>query len=591
MKKLMLALMVLMVMVGMAGAAEHDGHSSAVMLQGFHWESHATYPWWDVIANNAQGIADAQFDAVWFPPSSDSGSDEGYLPRKLYNQNSGYGTQSQLQNAIAQLNNRGVDAIADIVINHRVGTTGWGDFTEPTWGTDSVTLDDEWTASTGAWDTGAGYAAARDIDHTKAYVQASIIEWMNWLKNTIGYDGWRYDYTKGYSGYYNGLYNDGTSPSLSVGEYWPDITGDYYASGSGVNYHKQKLIDWVNAAGGKSATFDFTTKWQLMLAVERSEYWRLSDGGKPIGGIGWWPAKMVTFVDNHDTGASPGGGQNHWPFPSSGMMQGYAYILTHPGIPTVYWTHYYDWGLKSAIDELIAVRKSQGIHSESTVAIQVADGSKYAAIIDGKVAVKIGGGDWNPGSGWTLKASGNNYAVWTTGSGPIGDDVRAVVFMYKETVSGQDIFIKGGHDAGLVPSVYPDMAEPITYLNTLNATTASIKAADNSLDWFTESALDWTTDSWPSSWGTKRTYAVDGYGEDPENHWGHHWWKFDALMKGNVGDWFEFKAFMREGSSESWETDINQSGTPYGTINHWGKKGYITRVIFANSWVEFTPLN
>ena len=38
--------------------------------------------------------------------------------------------------------------------------------------------------------------------------------------------------------------------------------------------------------------------------------------------------------------------------------------------------------------------------------------------------------------------------------------------MYKETVSGQDIFIKGGHDANLVPSRYPSMSEPIVYNNT-----------------------------------------------------------------------------------------------------------------------------
>ncbi len=168
--------------------------------------------------------------------------------------------------------------------------------------------------------------------------------------------------------------------------------------------------------------------------------------------------------------------------------------------------------------------------------------------------------------------------------------VRTVVFIYKETVSGQDIFIKGGHDAGLVPSVYPSMSEPINYLNTKNPTTATIKANDASLDWGTESALDWTTDSWPSSWGTKRTYANDGYGEDPENSMGHHWWKFDVNMNGSAGDWFEFKAFMRQGSSESWENNISQSGTPHSTINHWGKKGYITKVRFGEGWVEFSPL-
>jgi len=97
-------------------------------------------------------------------------------------------------------------------------------------------------------------------------------------------------------------------------------------------------------------------------------------------------------------------------------MQGYAYILTHPGIPCVYWVHYFDWGHKAALNTMISIRKSKGITSTSAVSIQVADSSRYAAIITGntgKVAMKIGYGAWSPGAGWTLATSGNNYAIWT----------------------------------------------------------------------------------------------------------------------------------------------------------------------------------
>ena len=34
-------------------------------------------------------------------------------------------------------------------------------------------------------------------------------------------------------------------------------------------------------------------------------------------------------VDNHDTGST----QAHWPWPSDRVMLGYAFILTHPGVP------------------------------------------------------------------------------------------------------------------------------------------------------------------------------------------------------------------------------------------------------------------
>lgn len=77
--------------------------------------------------------------------------------------------------------------------------------------------------------------------------------------------------------------------------------------------------------------FDFTTKGILQAAVE-GELWRLKDSNsKPAGLIGILPQNAVTFIDNHDTGST----QKLWPFPSDKVMQGYAYILTHPGVPSI----------------------------------------------------------------------------------------------------------------------------------------------------------------------------------------------------------------------------------------------------------------
>lgn len=33
-----------------------------------------------------------------------------------------------------------------------------------------------------------------------------------------------------------------------------------------------------------------------------------------------------------------------------------AYILTHPGMPCVFWEHFFDWGLKDKIAELVGSR-------------------------------------------------------------------------------------------------------------------------------------------------------------------------------------------------------------------------------------------
>lgn len=409
-----LAGFVALVLAPLASAGPLDGNSSEVMLQGFHWYSYQTYPWWNVIKNNAVNIKNGGFNMVWLPPPSDAASNEGYLPRRLELLTSKYGSATELQGAVAALNANGVKAIADIVVNHRVGTSNWADFTQPTWGADSVCRGDEWTGATGNYDTGDGYSAARDVDHTKVYVQDSIVNWMNTLKNTYKFSGWRYDYVKGFNGSYVGTYNSRTAPYFSVGELWTDLNL------ANPDAHRQLLMNWIDATGGRSGAFDFTTKGILQQAVQYNEFWRLRDSaGKPSGAIGWWPAKSVTFIDNHDTGPStPSGGQNHWPFPGDKILQGYAYILTHPGIPTVYWVHYFDWGTthQNAIKTMIGIRKNKGITNTSAVSIQVADSSRYAAIITGnlgQVAMKIGYGDWSPGAGWTLATSGTNYAIWT----------------------------------------------------------------------------------------------------------------------------------------------------------------------------------
>lgn len=87
----------------------------------------------------------------------------------------------------------------------------------------------------------------------------------------------------------------------------------------------------MDAVGSTATAFDFTTKGVLQSAVQ-GQLWMLRDPhAKAPGMIGLRPEKAVTFVDNHDTGST----QNMWPFPADKVMQGYAYILTHPGIPCI----------------------------------------------------------------------------------------------------------------------------------------------------------------------------------------------------------------------------------------------------------------
>jgi alpha-amylase len=136
--------------------------------------------------------------------------------------------------------------------------------------------------------------------------------------------------------------------------------------------------------------------------------------------MGRWPAKAVTFLDNHDTHPPH---HDPYQFPDNRLLEGYAYILTHPGVPCIYWQHFYDKGavVHDKIKELAQIRKEQGITNTSFVNILRAEQDLYAAEIDGKLLVKIGTKSWAPGnaglSGYSIRAAHGDYTLWTKSSG------------------------------------------------------------------------------------------------------------------------------------------------------------------------------
>ncbi len=444
-----------------------ESSKTGVMLQGFTWnsaprgtgwnkENPSPYwgKWYDIMKKNASSIKDT-FGYVWFNPPSicDSASSEGYAPTELNNLNSYYGTAAELKEVIQAI--QPAKAIADIVVNHRAGSTCWGDFTNPDWGVvkgvkyPAICSDDEaFNASSGdkdhmvgkpsgAADTGATYGAYRDLDHTNTVVQDGIIAWMNDVLKPAGFVGWRYDYVKGFAGKYVGKYNAGSDAQFSVGEYWP--TASYNASSpSGWG---DEIKNWITSteeeSGQKSRAFDFALKGAMNSVFgctwREGSYPNYTSGGS--SGSGNYalladesnlyisqPSDAVTFIDNHDTGSN----QGHWELNRNKIGAGYALILTHPGVPCVSWSHYFTFNeggngdttypysglgaaqsylagntvagtektLREHIDYLIQLRKEIGIEYDSVRTTLKADSSVYAAEItgtNGSLIVSIGG--------------------------------------------------------------------------------------------------------------------------------------------------------------------------------------------------------
>lgn len=380
-----------------------------ILFQLFDWNSHNDQPWfYTQLMNILPKLAQTGVTHVWFPPCCSSASDEGYLPNQWRDLNTRYGSKEELIAVLKICKQLGIIALFDGVFNHRVGWKNWGDFKLPHLGTWAVCGDDEWAEATGAPDTGMQYHAGRDLDHTNPEVQAAIIEYCLWLKNEIGFDGVRGDMVHGYGAQYFKQYIEAMNAAFAVGEIWPDFDKN------DPDANRQAICDWLDGCGGVSSAFDFTTKFLLQEAV-KGEYWRLKDKkGKPAGLIGWWPEKAVTFVDNHDTGRSRGknNGQRHAVFPFEHIMKGYAYILTHPGVPCVYYYDFYHRGIEKEITELISLRQTMQIDEASEVNIHVANETHYVAKIDDKVLIEIGQPLHEAEDSWVIKCSGYGYQVW-----------------------------------------------------------------------------------------------------------------------------------------------------------------------------------
>lgn len=393
------------------------GSGHEILCQGFNWESHKSGTWYSTLKSKADELALLGFTTIWLPPPTESVSPEGYMPKDLYNLNSRYGSIEELKDLVKKFHEVGIKVLGDVVLNHRCAhyqnVNGiWNIFGgQLSWDDRAIVGDDPHFQGRGNKSSGDSFHAAPNIDHSQEFVRKDLKDWLCWLRKEVGYDGWRLDFVRGFWGGYVKDYLEASEPYFAVGEYWDSLSYKYGEMEYNQDAHRQRIIDWINDTTGTAGAFDVTTKGILHTALQKCEYWRLSDEkGKPPGVLGWWPSRAVTFIENHDTGST----QGHWRFPSGKEMQGYAYILTHPGTPAVFYDHIFS-RYKQEIAKLISLRCRCKIHCRSTVKISKAERDVYAAIIDEKVAIKIGPGHYEPSSGpmkWTLAAEGKEYKVW-----------------------------------------------------------------------------------------------------------------------------------------------------------------------------------
>ena len=397
---------------------------SGVMLQGFSWDSYNESQW-KVLEKQADELK-GYIDLVWLPQSGkclETTQVMGYMPYYYFNQNSSFGSEAELRSLITKFKAAGIGAIADVVINHR-NTEGWYNFPAETYkgvtyqmqSTDICKNDDGGTTATQAAtdgvslsqniDEGTDFGGCRDIDHKNENVQKVIKAYLKYLKDDLGYTGFRYDMVKGFDGNHVAEYNDATGVEYSVGEYWDG---------------NDKIESWINRTNKKSAAFDFQFRYNVRDAVNGAANGKVttsSDWSKLYSNDNLmhdanYRRYAVTFVENHDTQKRSESEQND-PLRKDTIAAN-AYMLAMPGTPCIFQPHWNAY--KSEIKEMIAARKYAGITNMSNYANKQSKKTLYVNKVTGtkhKLLVAVGNdADKYAGeTGYTKILSGYHYAYF-----------------------------------------------------------------------------------------------------------------------------------------------------------------------------------
>jgi alpha-amylase len=191
-------------------------------------------------------------------------------------------------------------------------------------------------------DEGDLFFSEQDVDHDVPYVQDWL--WKNensvakYYKNVMGFDGWRFDYVKGFGTW--------------VIEDWMNEVGGF-AVGENFDGNADVLVDWVDATG--VSAFDFAAFYKMEEAFDRFDDLNYLDGNtlRKVN-----PDKAVTFVANHDTEKDENEDNR---IATENKMKAYAYILTHDGYPTIFYSDYENETFNEEIKQLIEIHNSLAV--------------------------------------------------------------------------------------------------------------------------------------------------------------------------------------------------------------------------------------
>ena len=364
---------------------------NGTMMQYFEWYMNCNQNLWNTVAQNAKLLSDIGITALWLPPAYKGigGKDDvGYGVYDLYDLGefdqkgsikTKYGSKDEYIECIKELQKKGINCYADIVLNHKMGAdmlqtipatkVDWGNhyqevsnqeivrvatkFTFP--GRKHKYSDFEWNWThfhgidyndkTGEhaifkfkdknWDDSVDeefgnfdYLMGADIDFTNKEVVEECYKWAKWYLEETGVDGFRLDAVKHinakfYNDFITKIKTETKKDLFTVGEYWSaDIS---------------KLNRYIEETEGQISLFDVPLHYNLYNASKDENY----DLSQILNNtlVKEKPTLAVTFVDNHDT--QPGQSlesfiDNWFKIPAYSII-----LFRNEGYPCVFYGDYY----------------------------------------------------------------------------------------------------------------------------------------------------------------------------------------------------------------------------------------------------------
>jgi len=396
-----------------------------VMLQTFFWDcprvDNKEFQWWNYIREQVPALAKAGFTSLWLPPvhkaANLNGPSMGYDPYDYYDLGefdqkgsvpTWFGTRAELSQLIETAHSHRLSLIADMVYNHNSGA----DAQE----VNPITNQSRWTLFNPksrkfarnwesfhpnkyeAWDE-MTFGDMPDLSHRNPHVFDELLNLARWLIEEIGFDGFRYDFVKGF----------GAATIQAMQEYRYTRNGEYFAPYGVAEYwdSTQNTLKWVDMANFSNTNpvdaFDFPLREMLKALCDQY--------GFSLKNLSTWesvlqkqPQSVVTFVENHDLR------DEGRPIVNDKLLA-YSHILTHEGYPCVFWHDYFNLNLaqNDTPNGIAALVTAHEKYAGGNTEVLYVDDNLYIMQRTGFTSTGLSAGADQPGLIYVLNNRGDNW--------------------------------------------------------------------------------------------------------------------------------------------------------------------------------------